>query len=271
MGFSLLSGKETTENRQTDGTGKPIPLIFPMFAAKQILDSIGWGKVTANNKTEMGGKMIGYDVVDADGNLIQTIVVAVILADSHIRTATYVEWSELETIRMNRKFYALQDAVEAINPEVANRLRIIGWFHTHVFSVPVWMSETDMTTQREYYKSPNQYSVILNPHTMIWKAFAGSDAVEIPAVMLLDDGKKLHSSSVTFTPGAVRDAVVRLEEQDISDVFPEVAVTEHVLGNPAKDTEKKENYKHKSSKKHKAKSKKKNKKKNKKKGKRIRR
>ena len=267
MGFSFLNGKESlSENRPSASKEKPVPLIFPRFAAKQMLDTVGWGKVTPNNKNEMGGKLIGYDVVDANGHPIQTLVVGVILADSHIRTTTYVEWSELETIRMNRKFYALQDAVEAINPEAAKRLRMIGWFHTHVFSVPVWMSDTDMITQRKYYKSPNQYSVILNPHTMIWKAFAGSEAVEVPAVMLLDNDKELHNSSARSTPGAVRDAVVRLEGQEICDTFQAAAdAAEFDLGTPGKDTKKKENYKHKSSKKKKARSnkkKKKNKKKN---------
>jgi hypothetical protein len=68
----------------------------------------------------------------------------------------------------------------------AERLAVLGWWHTHPNSLDVFLSSTDMETIRLKYYKPEKYSMVLNPHRGIFRAFAGGGDVEVPVVMLLD-------------------------------------------------------------------------------------
>ena len=87
---------------------------------------------------------------------------------------------------MQREFFRKKDELSLIDHEAGEALARIGWWHTHPNALPVFMSSTDMSTQHLKFFKPHDYSVVLNPHRMIWKAFVGNNAVEVPAIMLID-------------------------------------------------------------------------------------
>lgn len=175
----------------------PRLLVYTPYAAKRQMDMIGWLRDDfPDNRNEQGGLLIGRYVRDASGNPVQAEVIEVLQARTECRYPGYIEWSALEEIRMQQKFFEMQDTLAKTDPEAAQELHFIGWWHTHPNSLPVFMSGTDMETQRLKYFKPEKYAVVLNPHKGIWKAFAGKDAVEVASVMLLD-GAKVDEKSDT--------------------------------------------------------------------------
>lgn len=166
----------------------PRLLVFNPHASKRIREYIGWLRTDfPENRREQGGLLIGKYTADEEGNPYQAEVMDVLLAKTEHRFPGYIEWDAMEGIRLQQEFFKLKEDLETEKPEEAENLKIIGWWHTHPNKLPVWMSATDMETQRlEYYK-PEKYSVVLNPHTGIWRAYAGRDAEEVPAIMLLDE------------------------------------------------------------------------------------
>lgn len=53
---------------------------------------------------------------------------------------------------------------------------VIGWFHTHPNSLDVFMSRTDMDTQRNFFNQDWHFSVVLNPHRRLIACFNSMDA-----------------------------------------------------------------------------------------------
>lgn len=59
-------------------------------------------------------------------------------------------------------------------------MRVIGWYHTHPNNLGVFMSGTDQRTQATFFSANWQFAIVLNPHRLQWKAFAGEQATECP-------------------------------------------------------------------------------------------
>lgn len=171
-------------------SGTPQMLIYSPYATKRQLEIIGWLRDDfPRNKNEQGGWLIGRYLRDAAGHITQAEVLDIWEANTECRRPAYIEWDAIEEIRMQRKFFQIKDTLSATDPTAAEELAVIGWWHTHPNGLPVFMSGTDMETQRLKYFKPEKYAVVLNPHRGIWRAFAGREAVEAPAVMLVaEDG-----------------------------------------------------------------------------------
>ena len=58
------------------------------------------------------------------------------------------------------------------------KLVILGWFHTHPNNLSVFMSGTDMETQRLNFPLDWQVSLVMNPHKDIFRVFFGKNAKE---------------------------------------------------------------------------------------------
>lgn len=167
-------------------------LIFSPSAANDLLNhKIGWGRHDfQRNRREQGGWMIGHHTRNQAGEIITTEVDYVLEAETSIREPGYIEWSALEDIRLQRAFFAIQQECAERDPAFAKGLELVGWWHTHPNRLPVFLSGTDMTTIREKFNQPGHYSVVLNPHTMIWRAFSGVHADEVHGLMMLSGATK---------------------------------------------------------------------------------
>ncbi len=177
-------------------SGTPRLLVFTPHASKSLLKHIGWLREDyPENRKEQGGLLVGRYIRDANGNPFQAEVTAILPAQADCRLPGYIEWSAMEEIRLQQQFFQMQDTLAKTNPQEAEELSLLGWWHTHPNGLPVFMSETDMETQRLKYDKPEKYSVVLNPHRGIWRAFSGKNAVEVPSIMLLDGGKQESAAS----------------------------------------------------------------------------
>lgn len=189
-------------------SGTPRLLTYTPAAAKRQLEVVGWLRSDfPRNHDEQGGWLIGYDLLDEWGSPIQAEVTHVLEAETDRRSPGYIEWSGREEIRLQDEFFAIKEAMAATDPKLAEALRVLGWWHTHTHRTPVFMSATDMNSQRLKYFRPNQYAVVLNPYTGIWRAFAGADAHEVPAIMLLDE----HIMEAADSPQPVDPARKRMD------------------------------------------------------------
>ena len=176
------------EGRILCSHGTTVPLVFTPEASAVLLRAIGWGREDyPENRLEQGGRLVGRYIRDADGKFIQAEVTHVLVAEASCRLAGYIEWDGLEEIRLQRLFFEIQDQMREVDPAGAEALVLIGWWHTHPNGLSVFMSGTDMENQKIKCPTQDKYSVVLNPHRMEWRAYAGPDAVEVPAIMLLQD------------------------------------------------------------------------------------
>jgi proteasome lid subunit RPN8/RPN11 len=135
--------------------------VFLTRNAQNLLwEHIGWGKKTKTNIVEQGGLLIGspYQVND---NFI-SVAESIIPGESTSSNAAYLElgndaWSKM---------------LEEFDSRFAEKeYKIIGWYHTHPNSLGVFMSGTDMATQRRFFNKKWHFAVVLNPHTKKYKAF----------------------------------------------------------------------------------------------------
>ncbi len=162
-------------------------LVISAEATHKLRNIIGWNRFDyPPNRIEMGGWLIGRYIRDDNGHIIQAEVTDILKAECCEGTPTYLEWPAIEDIRLQREFFRIKEDLTLTHPDAGEALTRIGWWHTHPNSLPVFMSSTDMSTQRLKFFKPHDYSVVLNPHRMTWKAFIGKDAVEVPAIMLID-------------------------------------------------------------------------------------
>lgn len=167
----------------------PHLLVYTPYAARRQLDAIGWLRSDfPRNREEQGGWIIGRDLYNAAGQPIQAEVLEILEAEAECRYPGYIEWSAWEEIRMQQRFFEIKDALAAKDPKAAEELRVLGWWHTHTHETPVYMSSTDRETQRNKFFRPEDYAVVLNPYQGTWRAFAGANATEVAAIMLMENG-----------------------------------------------------------------------------------
>lgn len=175
----------------------PRLLVYTPYAARRQLDVIGWLRNDfPRNRKEQGGWLIGRNLHNEAGQPGQAEVVEILEAETECRYPGYIEWSGWEEIRLQQKFFAIKDALAAKDPQAAEELRVLGWWHSHTHDTPVFMSKVDRETQRDKFFHPEDYAVVLNPHRGIWRAFVGANATEVAAIMLM----------VNYNAGSEQDA-----------------------------------------------------------------
>ena len=155
-------------------------VVFSRSALKEIFDHIGFGKNTATNVVEQGGVYVGKPCVLPSGERLG-YVTAAIAAPNTQGTSTYVEFSH-DTWR-----YFL-DVLEKMKENGASGSEevILGWYHTHPNSLDVFMSGTDMGTQREQFHRKWNSAVVINPHRKLIAGFYGKDATPADVFLYQD-------------------------------------------------------------------------------------
>ena len=184
--------------RQESATGTdkwisctPGLLVYTPYATKRQLDIIGWLRDDfPENRNEQGGWLIGRYIRNSEGKPIQGEVIEIFQAKTECRLPGYIEWSAMEEIRLQQEFFKMKENLAVTDPKAAEETVVIGWWHTHPNGLSVFMSGTDMETQRLKYYKPEKYAVVLNPHRGIYRAFAGKNADEVAVIMLREAKEK---------------------------------------------------------------------------------
>lgn len=181
-------------------SGTPGLLVYTPYAAKRQLEIVGWLRLDdPDNRNEQGGWLIGRYLRSDSGQIMQCEVMEVLQAKTECRFPGYIEWSAFEEIRLQQEFFDKKEELARTDPKAAEELCVVGWWHTHPNDLPVFMSGTDMETQRLKYFKPEKYAVVINPQKGIVRAFSGRNATETAAILLLEPEKA--EAEVKNTPG----------------------------------------------------------------------
>ena len=164
-------------------------LVITQKAKEDIFSHIEWGnKIAVDNKVEQGGILLGKVYKDSQLNIQYGIVEKAIYSLSSNGNQVYLE--------MNHEAWSSMldqaDLYIDVNPD--ENLQVIGWYHTHPNNLDVFMSHTDINTQRNYFSQPWHYALVLNPQKEIWRAFVGSDAKECKGQIIKSKDQETLSS-----------------------------------------------------------------------------
>lgn len=134
-------------------------------AEREIKEHISWNEKTQVNVCEQGGILIGQPF--RIGKSILGIVEHAIPAEVSCSNSVYLEMGTKTWIKM----------LNIYDEKYKEKgLFVIGWFHTHPNSLPVFMSGTDMGTQRRFFNQNWHFSVVLNPHKCLIACFNSANA-----------------------------------------------------------------------------------------------
>lgn len=144
-------------------------VLYLLPSAFQELDAhIHWKIQARINQREQGGMMVGEVFRDSETGRIYGIVRHLIPSEN-AGDATYLQFTHEDWGRMLRIYEERFPQREA-----EERLRIIGWYHTHP-NMPTHMSQIDKRTHSSFWGKEWQFSVILNPQRGSWEVFNGED------------------------------------------------------------------------------------------------
>jgi len=140
-------------------------LVLSDEAVNGIKTHISWGKQTRDNVCEQGGILIGkpYSVNEQ----IIGVVECVIPADATHSSGAYLEMGTDTWVKM-------LDTYDDLYKDKG--LFVVGWFHTHPNMLSVFMSGTDMGTQRTFFNQPWHFAIVLNPHKRLIACFHSEKA-----------------------------------------------------------------------------------------------
>ncbi|MBF0344755.1 MAG: hypothetical protein HQL06_11055 [Nitrospirae bacterium] len=177
-------------------------LYLTQKAVKIIHEHIGWGKDTDDNKVEQGGVLLGRVFKDPVSGMYYGIVEDAFAARTSRASAAHIEMSH-ET---------WQDIYNRIDQHIENEiLHIIGWYHTHPNNLNVFMSTTDMATQKRVFNQDWLFAVVMNPHKQKWKVYQGCDAKQCSGYVIEEASHKENSREPSTYPLTLQDEVAWIE------------------------------------------------------------
>jgi proteasome lid subunit RPN8/RPN11 len=147
-------------------------------AKETIFNHISWGKDTKRNSVEQGGLLIGYASTDRESKVINAYAKEAIPAFTAKGSMAYLEFD-------HGTWKSMMDTIDIINDNhQGDDYQIIGWYHTHPGRLSVFMSGTDLNTQRKMFYKDWQFAIVLNPQKQVWRAFNGKEAKECKGQIL---------------------------------------------------------------------------------------
>ncbi len=182
--------------------------------AEEIGVHLGWGKRTKQNRVEQGGILLGEVFHDPDQNRTFVIVQKAIPGVSAQGSPGYLSMGHSTWEEMLNEADVFLERTEY-------PLRIIGWYHSHPNELPVFMSGTDLNTQAKFFHNDWQFSIVINPHKQIWRAFVGLNAPECEGFVIADQSFldwRAEEKVIENAPELVKPA--QEESRDI-EILPE--------------------------------------------------
>lgn len=150
--------------------GSDYTVYLSLKAIDEIFEHIKWEQKTDENIVEQGGLYLGNSYSNSEHGDF-SVVSAALPARATRGSATYVEfthaiWNDLIEEINNLKVAGIFD----------ENWVILGWYHTHPNDLDVFMSGTDMNTQRKLFYNSWNSALVLNPHRGLARAFRGQTA-----------------------------------------------------------------------------------------------
>lgn len=155
------------------------PLEVPLYIDRQALDAIRghihWARNSYENRVEQGGVIIGEEV-QSDEMKRTAIVTLALPARGTQGSSAYVKFDHAVWKQIYDEFDS-RVRIGVIRPKQT----IIGWYHTHP-RMDVFMSGTDMGTQRSLFHKDGNFALVLNPQDKLCGCFRGSNAKPTPLI-----------------------------------------------------------------------------------------
>lgn len=146
-------------------------LLIEEEAGISMFNHIDWGKKTNINKVEQGGLLLGDVFFDPSMQAYEGIVSKIIPARNTLGTNVYLD--------LNHEVWKkMIDEIDELKDKEGYEGQVMGWYHTHPNMLDVFMSDTDINTQRRMFPHDWQFAIVLNPHLQIWRSFRGFDIDE---------------------------------------------------------------------------------------------
>lgn len=184
----LVNSLLSFNNINLDMYDRDVPgyLVFDKFSIEKLKTALDWGRKTVKNQVEQGGILLGN--AGLYQGIIYCFVENILLAKTNGMPA-FVEFTQEMWRDMQNELVILNE-----QRKQDDKLIILGWFHTHPNNLSVFMSGTDMETQRLNFPLDWQTSLVMNPHKNKYRVFFGKDAVEGKIIFqenisLSDDGR----------------------------------------------------------------------------------
>jgi proteasome lid subunit RPN8/RPN11 len=152
-------------------------LYIDMLAMQTMREHICWDRSTPENRVEQGGLLVG-EIVDGPSRQTTAVVTDTLRALGTRGSAAYVKFDHHIWLRMFDEFDRLVQS-----GRIKQNRKIIGWYHTHP-NMNVFMSGTDMGTQRAIFGQPWNYALVLNPQQRLCACFRGEAATPAPLVQV---------------------------------------------------------------------------------------
>jgi proteasome lid subunit RPN8/RPN11 len=117
-------------------------------------------------RVERGGLLVGQ-AYGSEGDAPQ-LIAASLNVESRTFDATGV------SLRMETEVW------EAARPLLSAGALIVGWYHSHP-DLGAFFSDTDRTTQRNFFRQPYSVGIVIDPVREELKAYLGPGCKQIPA------------------------------------------------------------------------------------------
>lgn len=175
---SLAQNFDERYSSNTQNSESSNKIFISKKARDTIFKHISWSVDTERNSVEQGGILIGHSYLDKKTKDISSVAVGAIPATTAKGSMAYLEFD-------HNTWKLMIDELDLINEDNQDsELQVIGWYHTHPGRLSVFMSGTDLNTQRKMFSKDWQFAIVLNPQKEIWRAFNGSEAKECKGYML---------------------------------------------------------------------------------------
>ena len=166
-------------------TDKNYKIYIREEAKKDIFNHINWSNKKTSN--EQGGVLIGNSFFDKEKQITYSIVEMAIPADT-------AKGNQIHLTFDHNTWKKMIDLVDILlGSENERNLQVVGWYHTHPNALNIFMSPTDLETQKKFFYQDWHFAIVLNPQKEIWGAFHGNNAKGCLGFFIKNNIEKLPS------------------------------------------------------------------------------
>lgn len=173
--ISAIAGLGSRIDTLSRSTPNVAPLYIDRQALQTIKEHIQWGRSVAENRVEQGGFLIGQSVQTPRQERTAIITLALPARGTRGSNA-YVRFDHTIWKRMYDEYDNLVRTGAIMRTQT-----VIGWYHTHP-NMNIFMSGTDMGTQRSLFNRDGNFALVFNPQSKLCGCFRGADAAPTPLV-----------------------------------------------------------------------------------------
>jgi len=167
--------KKYCDEKNIKISGTKSMLIVSADAHQESVEITDWGRKTRNNINEQMGLMIG-NIFAKNNDVFVGYVRHFVMSET---------WGSRISIDVGHSDWAyMQKKIEQFNTQDKKEHRIIGWWHTHP-EMQLFLSQTDINTQKKYFGKKWQFAMVMNPQHEISCAYCGGSPIKEAELIVL--------------------------------------------------------------------------------------